>query len=178
MLKVRFSRPRIASNHDYKEAQIDYLLIGEEQILQAISIGRRLSDVLTTLCRALNLQTGHVFSLTSFRRNQISEIGSSVSTESECDYYDFSAEGVRSENGKLLGILGLYRKSQRERSEAESQLIERAKCLAAIAIQLLGAAEDKTDDSSNEDRPLTGQIPASAFPLREFQVATIPQNVH
>jgi GAF domain-containing protein len=47
----------------------------------------------------------------------------------------FCSAGVVAENGELLGSLEMYSLVQRRPSAREFQLIERATCLAAIAIK-------------------------------------------
>jgi hypothetical protein len=49
--------------------------------------------------------------------------------------HTFCSEGIAAENDEVLGFLEMYSSVPREPTAEEVQLIERAKCLAAIAIK-------------------------------------------
>jgi hypothetical protein len=49
--------------------------------------------------------------------------------------HTFCSEGITTENDELLGFLEMYCRVPRDSTTEEIQLIERAKCLAAIAIE-------------------------------------------
>jgi len=52
-----------------------------------------------------------------------------------CGWYIFFSVGIGTESGKQLGSLEMYRRVSRIPSPRRLQLIERAACLAAVAIK-------------------------------------------
>jgi hypothetical protein len=66
--------------------------------------------------------------------------------------YTFCSEGVVSANDEVLGFLEMYCSVRRAPAATEVQLIERAKCLAVIAIERHNKASDQ--DSGGGPRNL------------------------
>ena len=118
------------------EDKIQYLLRAEEQLLQSISTGAPLPGVLNGICSALDCQIGNVVSLISLSEDDPSELAAIAMDAAFFGLYTFCSEGVVAENNELLGSLEMYSSFPRSPSARESQWIERAKCLAAIAIKL------------------------------------------
>ena len=118
------------------DGKIQYVLGAEEQLLQSISSGERLPEVLNGICSALDCQIGNVVSLISLPGDDPSELAAVAMNAALFGLYTFCSEGIVAENDELLGTLEMYCSVRRSPSAAEFQLIERAKCLAAIAIKL------------------------------------------
>jgi len=116
--------------------KIQYLLESEEQLLQQISSRAPVPGVLNGICVALDCQIGNVVSLISLPSEGESELGSIATNAALFGLFPFCSEGIVAENHELLGTLEMYCSVRRSPSAAEFQLIERAKCLAAIAIKL------------------------------------------
>src|SRR5882762_7504276 len=118
------------------EDKIQYLFSAEEQLFQSISSGAPLPGVLNGICSALDYQIGDVVSLISLPEDDSSEPAAIAMDALFFGLYTFCSEGVVAENNELLGSLEMYSSFPRSPSARESQWIERAKCLAAIAIKL------------------------------------------
>jgi hypothetical protein len=114
---------------------IQYFLRGEEQLLQSISSRAPLPKVLNEICSALDFQIGNVVSLITLPDDDPAERASIALKAAHFGLHTFCSEGVAAENGKRLGFLEMYCSVPREPTAEEVQWIERAKCLAAIAIK-------------------------------------------
>jgi hypothetical protein len=114
--------------------QMQYLLGSEEQLLQLISRRAPLPGVLNGICIALDCQIGNVVSLICLPAEDASEPGAIATNAALFGLYIFCSEGIVAENHELLGTLEMYCSDQRSPSADELRLIERAKCLAGIAI--------------------------------------------
>jgi hypothetical protein len=126
-----------------------YFLRGEEQLLQSISSQVPLPRVLNEICSALDFQIGNVVSLV---------------TLPDDDPSGLAAEGVTTENDELLGFLEMYSSVQRDPTAEEVQLIERAKCLAAIAIKRHNEASHEGNGGVRRDEGAQKRVPEwSAF---------------
>jgi len=121
--------------HRNCDGKIQYLPGVEKQLLQSISDGRPLPEVLNRICSALDCQIGNVVSLISLPADDANDLAAIAMNAALFGLYTFCSEGVAAENGKLLGSLEMYCCVPRSPSAGEFQLIERAKCLAAMAIK-------------------------------------------
>jgi len=115
--------------------KIQYLLRTEEQLLQSISSHASLPKVLNEICSALDFQIGNVVSLITLPGDDPSERAAIAMNAAHFGLHTFCSESVAAENGELLGFLEMYCGVPRDPTAEEMQLIERAKCLAAIAIK-------------------------------------------
>jgi len=116
--------------------KIQYLLDTEEQLLQQISSRAPVPGVLNGICIALDCQIGNVVSLISVPpEDGVREAGATATNAALFGLFTFCSEGIVAENDELLGTLEMYCSVRRSPSAAEYQLIERAKCLAAIALK-------------------------------------------
>ena len=140
------------------EDKIQYLLSAEEQLLQSISSGAPLPGVLNGICSALDCQIGNVVSLISLPEDDPSELAAIATHAAFFGLYTFCSEGVVAENNELLGSLEMYCSSPRSPSARESQWIERAKCLAAVAIKLDQEAAHQGNCGLSENRPARGRV--------------------
>ena len=142
----------------HSDDQIQYLLSAEERLLQSISTGALLPEVLNEICNALDCQIGNVVSLISLPRDNTSELAEIAINAALFDLYTFCSEGVFAENDELLGSLEMYCSVPRSPSAGEFQLIERAKCLAAIAIKLDTEADRLSSCGMSGNRPVRRRV--------------------
>ncbi len=144
--------------HRNFDDKIQYLLSAEEQLLQSISARAPLPEVLNGICSALDCQIGKVVSLISLPRNDASDLAAIVMNAALFGLYTFWSEGVVAENDELLGSLEMYCSVPRSPSLEEFQLIERAKCLAAMAIKRYNEADHQGNCGIQGDRPVRGRV--------------------
>jgi hypothetical protein len=107
----------------------------EEHVLQSISARAPLPKVLNEICSVLDCQIGNVVSLISLSGDEGGDpeaVGRNAALFGLCT---FCSEGVFDDSGELLGFLEMYCSVARSPNAGEFQLIERAMCLAVIAIQ-------------------------------------------
>jgi hypothetical protein len=115
--------------------KIQYFLRAEEQLFQQISSRAPLAGVLNGICIALDCQIGNLVSLISLPGDDANELGAIAANAALFGLYTFCSESIVSDNDEILGSLEMYCSERRSPSADELQLIERAKCLAAIAIK-------------------------------------------
>src|ERR1700687_2928422 len=158
----RSQERKVRRNFDDK---IEYLLSTEKQLLQSISIHGPLPEVLNRICSALDSQIGNVVSLISLPTDDASELAEIAMNATLFGLHTFCSAGVVAENDELLGSLEMYCCAPRSPSASEFQLIERAKCLAAIAIKIDKEADDQGNCGMRGNRPAPGRV-------REWPVST------
>lgn len=137
---------------------VQFLLRAEEQIVQSISARAPLPDVLDKICAALDCQIGNVISLISPEGDGASDLAVIAVNASLFGLQTFCAEDVLAENTELLGSLRMYCCAPRSPSASEIQLIERAKCLAAIAITRANEADYQGSRGSRGSRLVQGSV--------------------
>jgi hypothetical protein len=137
------ARPQKRDGHPSLEDKIQYLLRAEEQLLQAISSHASLPKVLNEICSALDFQIGNVISLITLPGDDPSDLAAIAMNAAHFGLHTFCSGGVDAENDERLGFLEMYCSVPRQPTAEEVQLIERAKCLAAIAIKRHNEASDQ-----------------------------------
>lgn len=137
---------------------IHYLLRGEQQLLQAISARTPLREVLDRICSALDLQIGSVYSLISLPDDDATDYAAIARVAAHFGLHTFCSAGVVIENDELLGSLETYCCVPRSPSPSEFQLIERATCLAAIAIKCHNEACNHDNFCIHENRSVRGYV--------------------
>ena len=119
----------------YSENRIQYLLKTEEQILQSISARAPISKILNDICHALDSQIGNTVSLISVPDHNVVS-SAEVSRSAELfGLHIFLSVVIGGESVEEFGSLEMYCCVSRNPSPSEFQLIERAVCLAAVAIK-------------------------------------------
>ncbi len=151
----RLQKRKVHRNFDGK---ILYLLSAEEQLLQSISTRAPLPEVLNGICSALDCQIGNVVSLISLPGDEASDLAEIAMNAALFGLYTFCSGGVVAENNELLGSLEMYCSVPRSPSASELHLIERAKRLAAIAIELDNEAGHQGNCGMRGYRPLRGRV--------------------
>ena len=119
----------------YSENRFQYLLKTEDQILQSISARAPISKILKNICNALDCEIGNMVSLISMPNDDASSGGEVSHSVALFGLYSFVSGVIGAESGELLGYLEMYCCVSRKPSPREFQLIERAVCLAAVAIK-------------------------------------------
>jgi hypothetical protein len=144
--------------HGNFEDKIQYLLRGEEQLLQSISAGTPLREVLDRICSAIDLQIGDIYSLISLPHDDATDYAAIARVAARFSLHTFCSASVVAENEELLGSLEMYSCVPRSPSTSEFQLIERVTCLAAIAIKRHNEACNDHSFCIHEDRPVRGYV--------------------
>jgi hypothetical protein len=116
-------------------SEIEHLLRTEEQILLSISGRAPLPKILHKICDALNLEMGNLISFFALPGDQETDLAAIASSAELFGLYKFCSEDVVDGNGELLGSLEMYCSDPRSPLLSDAPLIERAACLAAVAIK-------------------------------------------
>ncbi len=127
---------------------IQILHFGEGHVLELISTGTALPEVLDKICTALDVQMGNVVSVVLFLDDDEHSTHTIAQYAAECGLAVFSCTAILSPSDELLGILETYSYFRRSPTGNETMLIERATSLAALAIQLYDRAADSESPSS------------------------------
>lgn len=135
---------RRKANHRADE-EVPYTSSSEERVLRSISSRVALPKVLNEICSVLDCQIGNVVSLISLPGDDAGDLAAIAKNAALFGLYTFCSEGVFDESDKLLGFLEMYSSVARRPNAIEFQLIERAKCFAAIAIKRHGEASEESN---------------------------------
>jgi len=142
----------------HSEDRIQYLLTAEEQILQLISTGAPLPGVLNGICSALDFQIGNIVSLVFLAEDDATSAADIAQTAALFGLYIFFSAGIVAESGEEIGSLEIYCCVPRNPSPREFQLIERAACLVAIAIDRDMEVGHYANCRVPENRPVRGNL--------------------
>lgn len=129
-------------------SEIQYLLKAEEQLLQSISGQMPLPEVLHKICNALNSEIGNMISYISLLNDDAGDLAAIARSATLFDLRKFCSADVVGGNDEALGSLEMYCSVPRRPFLGEVRLIERATCLAAIAIKRHNEA---CEDGSRSD---------------------------
>jgi hypothetical protein len=151
---------RHSTNRD-SDDRIQYLLRAEEQLLHSISTHVALPKVLNEICSAIDLQIGNVVSLISLPGDDPGELAAIAGNAALFGLYTFYSEGIADENEVPVGFLEMFCSVDRSPNAGELQLIERAKCLIAIAIQRHHDGAEKGNRTVRADMAARGRLPES-----------------
>jgi hypothetical protein len=138
--------------------EVQYLLEGEEHILQSISERAPLPEILHGICHALDCQIGDAVSFISFPGDDANELAAIALSAALFDLYAFCSEGMVAENDEMLGSLETYANVCRSPSAKEFQLIKRAACLITIAIKMDNEADHPGDSGVGENQQTPGRL--------------------
>jgi len=145
-------------SHCGSDGKIQYLLIAEERILHSISTRAPLPEVLNSICGALDSEMGNMASLISLPGDEAADLAIIASSAALFGLRIFCSVNVVAEDGEVLGSLEMYCCAPRSPSGREFQLIERATCLAAIAIERHRQAGNHGTCCLHENRPVQGCV--------------------
>jgi hypothetical protein len=151
----RSQRSRLHRNVDDK---VQYLLRAEEQLLRSISGRAPLPEVLNGICSAIDRQIGNVVSVISVSEDDGGEVAAMAMNADVFGLSAYCSKRIVTEDGELLGSLEVYCCFPRHPSPAESQLIERGACLAAIAIENHRGTREESARHIAGSRPVRGHL--------------------
>jgi hypothetical protein len=137
---------------------IQYSLRGEEQLLQSISARAPLLEVLDRICSAIDSQIGNMVSLISLPGDDVTDHAAIARIAALFGLHAFCSSGVIAEDDEVLGSLEMFCCVPRSPSPREFQLIERATCLAAIAIKRHNEAGHHGYGCIQGNRPVRGPV--------------------
>jgi hypothetical protein len=142
---------------------VQTLLAGEVQLLEMISGGAPLPQVLDRVCTVLDVQMGNVVSLVLLPDDGEHTLHYIAESATKFGLTSFSCVAILSPSEEFFGTLETYCCFPRKPTVNESKLIERAAHLAALAIQ------QYNHDVETEDWPLdwtgaTGTTPHEGPP--------------
>jgi hypothetical protein len=126
---------RLASRQRDSGAEVQYVLRAEEQLLHSISARIPLADILQQICDALNSEIGNIISLASLPNDDPDGLATIVKSAGIFGLHKFCSAAVVGANDEALGSIEMYCSAPRRPFLGEISLIERATCLAAIAIK-------------------------------------------
>jgi hypothetical protein len=115
--------------------EIQYLLRAEEQLLHSMSARVPLAEILHKICDALNSEIGNMISLISLPNDDATGLAAIAKSAELFGLHKFCSARVVGGSDELLGSLEMYSFVPRRPFLSEAQLIERAICLAAVAIK-------------------------------------------
>src|ERR1700676_4041444 len=121
-------RPQVPSANRDSEAEVQYLLRAEEQLLHSISARIPLAEILRKICNALNAEMGNMVSLVSLS-NDANFLASIVKNAAIFGLHKFCSATVVGGNDELLGSIEMHGCVPRRPVLGEVSLIERATCL-------------------------------------------------
>jgi len=133
--------------------KIQHLLKGEEQLLRSISARAPLLEVLDRICRAIDSQIGNMVSLISLPGDDVTDHADIARIAALFGLHAFCSSSVVAGDDEVLGSLEMYCCVPRRPSSREFQLIERATCLAAIAIKRRNKASHHGYGCIHDNRP-------------------------
>jgi hypothetical protein len=119
----------------HSAAEIQYLLQAEKRLFDAISGRTPLAEMLHQICEALNSEIGNMISLVALPNGDTKDLADIVKTASLFGLYKFCSAEVIGGQDEILGSLEMYCTDPRRPRLKDVALIERATCLAAVAIQ-------------------------------------------
>lgn len=143
----------------HPEDRVQYFLDAEERILRSIAGRTPVPEILNGICTALDCQIGNMVSLISVP-DDVASVVEMARNASLFGLHIFFSRNIFAESGEELGSLEMFSSIARDPLPNELLLIERAVCLAAIAL----GCDKKPKDQSNYRVP--GEAPARAHPLR------------
>jgi len=155
MDKGRFKRQDFASARHERLRNGDqarFLLRGEKQILESIAVDMPLPGLLNKICDALDCGIGNVVSQVSLLDENAAELDATAKKARHLGLHVFCSIGVIAENGELLGILEMYSCKPWGPSPQDLGLVERAACLAAMAIERGNGARESDESATAEMR--------------------------
>jgi hypothetical protein len=121
---------------------IQYLLRAEKRLFHAISGRTPLAEVLHQICAALDSELGNMISLVSLPNDDTTGLVAIGKSAKLFGLHKFCSASVVGGEDEILGSLEMYCTEPRRPFLREVQLIERAACLAAVAIRRHHEARD------------------------------------
>ncbi|MGH9574306.1 MAG: GGDEF domain-containing protein, partial [Candidatus Acidiferrales bacterium] len=140
------------------EEQCRYVLKTEKKILQAISAGASVPEILTEICAALDCQIGNTVSLISTYASRAVSATAIAGTAARFGLRVFSSAKILGEGGQEVGSLEVYCCVSRAPYADEVRLMERARYLAALAIERENGTNRRESCRVSEKVPVSGRV--------------------
>ncbi len=150
--------PQECRTHSNSSERVQFLLTSEEEIIRSISVCAPLPELLDRICSALDLHIGNVISLIFPVGHDASELATLTANASLFGLHTFCCKSIVAGNDEALGSLHMYSCPPRSPCASEIQWIERARCLAAIAITLDNEAGDQGYRDPRGSRFVRGSV--------------------
>ena len=138
--------------------KIQALLTAEVQRLQSISEDGSLAEVLNGICSALDCRIGNVVSVISLPAAENAGHTGITMNAARFGLYTLCSERIVAQDDELVGSIAIYSSVPRSPSAREFQWIDRAKCLAAIAIKIHKEAGHQSDPDVFGKTLLAGNV--------------------
>jgi hypothetical protein len=136
------SAPNQSLLHRQFSGRKETLLRGENSILESISMGAPLPEVLNKLCAAIDLQIANLVSVITLADDQEHDLPVITERAVRFGLHVFWSASIPLRNEVALGWLEMYCCVSRGPTPFELQLIGRVTHLAALAIQRHNDEED------------------------------------
>jgi len=149
---------RRQSDHPAEE-RVRYTSSLEERVLQSISARVPLPKVLNEICSVLECQIGNVVSLITLPGDDAEDLAAIARNAALFGLHTFCSEGVFGENNELLGFLEMYCSVARTPNASEVRMIDRGRCLAAIAIKRHNEVAIQGNSAPRDVAPVPGNLP-------------------
>jgi GAF domain-containing protein len=140
-------------------------LVGEGYLLELISAGAPLPQILNRLCAAVDLQVGNVVSLVLFPDDEEHSAHLIARSAAQFGLFAFCCITILSRSEELLGTFEMYCCFPRNPTSSENRLIDRATHLAALAIQKHNQEQDSMSFSLLEGSAI-GRSSSEGPPFR------------
>jgi len=118
------------------------VLVGESRILELISQGAPLQELLSKICSALDFQVGNVVSVALSLEEDAHSLDELAEQAVQFGLYVFSCCAILSKREQLLGTLETYSCVAGIPTVNDTRFILRASQLAALAIERQGRERD------------------------------------
>ncbi len=149
-----YQRMHVMAHHF--EGRVQYLLEAEGQILRSIAVRAPVPQILNEICTALDRQIGNVVSLISLPEDDVADTAELARNAALFGLHIFFSGGIFGEGGGEIGSLEMYCCTARDPFFPELQLIARAVCLAAIALECCSKAGHQASPQMARKRPARG----------------------
>lgn len=143
----------------HSEGRVHYLLEAEEQILRLIGARAPLPQILNEICTALDCQIGNMVSLFSLAGEDVANIPEIARNAALFGLHIFFSGVLFGEGNEEIGSLEMYCCATREPFFHELRWIERAACLAAIAIECDFKSRQPADRHLSDSVSVRGNAP-------------------
>jgi hypothetical protein len=110
-------------------------LVGENQVLELISLAVPLPDILNKLCMMIDIRIGNVVSIVSLPDAAENHFSSMTDSALQVGLELFSSSAILSPDRVFLGMLEIFGCDLRRPTTVENKLIDRVRYLAALALQ-------------------------------------------
>ena len=132
-------------------------LLGERNILDLISMGAPLPEVLNNLCTAIDLQIGNIVSVMLLPNDTERDFKTIAKGALQFGLHLYWSADIPLRDGDVLGSFEMYCCIPRTPKAFELKLIQRATHLAALAIRRYDGDEDHSRTCSAWKRALERQ---------------------